>query len=65
MYVTPDNYRSLSRPWAAGLDRYLKEVWHYREGGEIRARLFEITVDDRGQTEKGRSQVKAARDPSG
>ena len=34
--VAPDNYRSLDRPWAVGLDPYLEKVWsHELQGREV------------------------------
>ncbi|MEM4216220.1 MAG: hypothetical protein QXD51_04015 [Candidatus Anstonellales archaeon] len=42
LIVTPENYRSFDRPWNAGLDSYLQEVWSYTENGKRIAVLYKV-----------------------
>jgi len=46
---SPENYRSLHRPWHPSLDPRLKKVWSYREKGKERAALYQIVSSSPSQ----------------
>jgi hypothetical protein len=40
--VSPDNYRSLERPWREALDAHIEKVWSYEEQGRETAVLYAV-----------------------
>jgi len=40
--VTPDNYRSIERPWREGLDAHIEKVWSFQEQGRETAVLYAV-----------------------
>jgi hypothetical protein len=42
MYLTPDNYHNFTNPWNPDLNKYLEEVWVYKENNNMMAALYKI-----------------------
>ncbi|MEM3625226.1 MAG: hypothetical protein QXF35_01560 [Candidatus Bilamarchaeaceae archaeon] len=42
LIVSYENYRSIERPWHPGLDKYLEEVWSYKENEQKIAAIYKI-----------------------
>jgi len=40
--VSPDNYRSIERPWREGLDAHIEKVWYFQEQGRETAVLYAV-----------------------
>jgi hypothetical protein len=40
--VSPDNYRSLERPWCEALDAHLEKAWEYQEQGQETAVIYTV-----------------------
>lgn len=45
LFVSPENYRSVDKPWKADLDPYLEEVWNYQQNGQKIAVLYKIKAN--------------------
>ena len=44
LLISPQNYRSFTTPWVAGLDRYLTEVWRYDEANEVLGKIYKVNL---------------------
>ncbi len=43
--VSPQNYRSIEKPWDEDLDQYLTKVWSYSNQGKEYGALYKVTIN--------------------
>ncbi len=45
IFISPENYHNFTHPWHPNLDKYLEEVWNYKQKGLKSAVLYKINTE--------------------